>query len=197
MVAASTKEELEAQSDELNRRRLELKKDLLANNIDPSTSKEYLDLENRMNDIAGKLYGIYNAPEGNLLKTSDLRPLPWSKTVTLFDVYKTDEENFQPYISPLATIITTETGNTANTNTSGNSEENTGNTDPDKQIRETLLKYYDDTQVNSKIKSINNAKTGDEISEILKTMKMKQDKTGETSVVSIRHEIQKIKGMGY
>lgn len=42
----------------------------------------------------------------NLLKTSELRPLPFSKTVTLFDVYETDEENFEPYISPLATVGT-------------------------------------------------------------------------------------------
>ena len=41
-----------------------------------------------------------------LYKTSELRPTPWSKTVTIFDVYETDEEHFQPYISPLATVGT-------------------------------------------------------------------------------------------
>lgn len=41
-----------------------------------------------------------------LYKTDELRPAPWSKTVTVFDVYETDEENFQPYISPLATVGT-------------------------------------------------------------------------------------------
>ena len=42
----------------------------------------------------------------NLYRVDELRPLPFSKTVTLFDVYETDEENFEPYISPLATVGT-------------------------------------------------------------------------------------------
>ena len=44
-----------------------------------------------------------------LLKTNELRPLPFSKTVTIFDVYETDEENWTPYISPLATVGKIET----------------------------------------------------------------------------------------
>lgn len=39
-----------------------------------------------------------------LLKIRELHPSPFSKKVILFDVYETDEENFEPYISPLATV---------------------------------------------------------------------------------------------
>ena len=39
-----------------------------------------------------------------LLKIGELHPSPFSKKVILFDVYETDEENFEPYISPLATV---------------------------------------------------------------------------------------------
>ena len=50
-----------------------------------------------------------------LYKTSELRPLPFSKTVTLFDVYETDEENFVPYVSPLATVGSVSTSSTTDT----------------------------------------------------------------------------------
>ena len=64
-----------------------------------------------------------------LLKVNELRPLPFSKTVTLFEVYETDEENFEPYISPLATVGTlpssSQTPNTGSGSESFNSEEGT------------------------------------------------------------------------
>ena len=50
-----------------------------------------------------------------LYKTSELRPLPFSKTVTMFDVYETDEENFVPYVSPLATVGSVNTSSTTDT----------------------------------------------------------------------------------
>ena len=58
------------------------------------------------------------AEDNDLLKTSELRPLPFSKTVTLFDVYETDEENFEPYISPLATVGTIPSSSSSETQTS-------------------------------------------------------------------------------
>lgn len=63
------------------------------------------------------------AEDNDLLKTSELRPLPFSKTVTLFDVYETDEENFEPYISPLATVGTIPSSNTNTTDTNSNIED--------------------------------------------------------------------------
>ena len=42
--------------------------------------------------------------KSQLLKIGELHPSPFSKKVILFDVYETDEENFEPYISPLATV---------------------------------------------------------------------------------------------
>lgn len=47
-----------------------------------------------------------------LYKTNELRPLPFSKTITIFDVYETDEEHFEPYISPLATVGAVSTSST-------------------------------------------------------------------------------------
>lgn len=58
------------------------------------------------------------AENNDLLKTSELRPLSFSKTVTLFDVYETDEENFEPYISPLATVGTIPSSSSSETQTS-------------------------------------------------------------------------------
>lgn len=56
--------------------------------------------------------------EKGLYKTNELRPLPFSKTVTIFDVYETDEEHFEPYVSPLATV--------GAVNTSSNDDANVG-----------------------------------------------------------------------
>ena len=53
-----------------------------------------------------------------LFKVDELRPLPFSKTVTLFDVYETDEENFEPYISPLAIVGTIPSSSSSETQTS-------------------------------------------------------------------------------
>lgn len=63
------------------------------------------------------------AEDNDLLKTSELRPLPFSKTVTLFDVYETDEENFEPYISPLATVGTIPSSCTNTTDTDSSIED--------------------------------------------------------------------------
>ena len=63
------------------------------------------------------------AKDNDLLKTSELRPLPFSKTVTLFDVYETDEENFEPYISPLATVGTIPSSSTNTTDTKSSIED--------------------------------------------------------------------------
>lgn len=63
------------------------------------------------------------AEDNDLLKTSELRPLPFSKTVTLFDVYETDEENFEPYISPLATVGTVPSSSTNTTDTNSSIED--------------------------------------------------------------------------
>ena len=67
--------------------------------------------ENNPKGKAGKIKGKVGKTEGEkeeekpqLLKIGELHPSPFSKKVILFDVYETDEENFEPYISPLATV---------------------------------------------------------------------------------------------
>lgn len=53
---------------------------------------------------AGKNEEEKEEEKPQLLKIGELHPSPFSKKVILFDVYETDEENFEPYISPLATV---------------------------------------------------------------------------------------------
>lgn len=66
--------------------------------------------ENNPKGKAGKTKGKVGKTEEEeeekpqLLKIGELHPSPFSKKVILFDVYETDEENFEPYISPLATV---------------------------------------------------------------------------------------------
>lgn len=56
------------------------------------------------NDDIVKLLNLINKRQESyeLYKEDELRPKSFSKTVTIFDVYETDEENFQPYTSPIA-----------------------------------------------------------------------------------------------
>ena len=67
--------------------------------------------ENNPQGKAGKTKGKVGKNEEaekeekpKLLKIGELHPSPFSKKVILFDVYETYEENFEPYISPLATV---------------------------------------------------------------------------------------------
>lgn len=96
-----------------------------------SSARNNLDKEISSIDIK-RLLGILDKLEEkkSLLKEDELRPAPWSKTVTLFDVYVTDEENFVPYVSPLATVGTIETSSSTNTGDEG--------TDTASQIEETI-----------------------------------------------------------
>lgn len=57
-------------------------------------------------DDVKTLLNLLDKKEDNieLFNTNELRPIPFSKTVTVFDVYVTDEENFVPYVSQLATV---------------------------------------------------------------------------------------------
>lgn len=74
--------------------------------------------EQLQKNIAQDVIDKYEEETGQnveLYKTSELRPLPFSKTVTLFDVYETDEENFVPYVSPLATVGSVNTSSTTDT----------------------------------------------------------------------------------
>ena len=76
--------------------------------------------------------------EKGLYKTQELRPLPFSKTVTVFDVYETDEEHFEPYISPLATVgaVNTSQNTGTDTSTEGTEDMGLGNTDENSQETE-------------------------------------------------------------
>lgn len=69
-------------------------RNFIGNKLSSSDIKKLLKLLTDKEESIG-LYG-----------TNELRPPIWSKTVTIFDVYETDEEGFVPYISPLATVGT-------------------------------------------------------------------------------------------
>ena len=78
-----------------------------------SERNDYYQLKSKLSekDVSKLLELIEKENEKvTLFKTDELRPVSWSKTVTVFDVYETDEENFIPYISPLATVGTVNSG---------------------------------------------------------------------------------------
>ena len=79
--------------------------------VSENTEKLLNQLNDNLNEIVSKAQKEEKAND-DLYKVSELRPLPFSKTVTIFDVYETDEENFEPYISPLATVGTLPTSET-------------------------------------------------------------------------------------
>lgn len=85
--------------------------------------------ENNPQGKAGKTKGKVGKTEEEeekpqLLKIGELHPSPFSKKVILFDVYETDEENFEPYISPLATVgeISSSSSSSSGSSSSDSSE---------------------------------------------------------------------------
>lgn len=93
--------------------------------VSENTEKLLNQLNDNLNEIVSKAQKEEKAND-DLYKVSELRPLPFSKTVTIFDVYETDEENFEPYISPLATVgtlPTSETSTSAETQTTEDGQE--------------------------------------------------------------------------
>lgn len=64
-----------------------------------------------------------------LLKIGELHPSPFSKKVILFDVYETDEENFEPYISPLATVGAVSSSSSASSDSSSSSSSGDSSSD--------------------------------------------------------------------
>ncbi len=135
--------------------------------------------------------------EEKLFKVSELRPLVWSKTVTGFDGYETDEENCEPYRSPLAIYgDAVPSSSTSTDGTDSGSEE--GSASVWTQIAEIVQKYYDKPSNgwDSLIRSLKDAKTGDEIGKILSKQKKKKGQENQ-SYVSVRHEIQSVRNMGY
>lgn len=85
--------------------------------VSENTEKLLNQLNDDLNEIASKAQKEESSND-DLYKVSELRPLPFSKTVTIFDVYETDEENFEPYISPLATVGTIPSSSPSETQTS-------------------------------------------------------------------------------
>lgn len=82
--------------------------------------QNYQKAENRTYKLSGddvkkflEYLDKYKEENTKLFTVDELRPISWSKTVTLFDVYETDEESFTPYISPLATVGAVNTGNSS------------------------------------------------------------------------------------
>ena len=76
-----------------------------------SETTDYYNLKKKLSekDIQKLLSLIDEADKKiTLFNTNELRPTPFSKTVTIFDVYVTNEEEFVPYVSPLATVGTIE-----------------------------------------------------------------------------------------
>lgn len=84
--------------------------------------------ENNPQGKAGKTKGKVGKTEEEeeekpqLLKIGELHPSPFSKKVILFDVYETDEENFEPYISPLATVGEISSSSSSGSSSSDSSE---------------------------------------------------------------------------
>ena len=64
-----------------------------------------------------------------LLKIGELHPSPFSKKVILFDVYETDEENFEPYISPLATVGAVSSSSSSSSDSSSSSSSGDSSSD--------------------------------------------------------------------
>ena len=64
-----------------------------------------------------------------LLKIGELHPSPFSKKVILFDVYETDEENFEPYISPLATVGAVSSSSSSDSSSSTDSSSSSSSDD--------------------------------------------------------------------
>ena len=72
-----------------------------------SSGRNFVGKELSSSDIKELLKLLTDKEESiGLYETNELRPPVWSGTVTLFDVYETDEEGFVPYVSPLATVGT-------------------------------------------------------------------------------------------
>lgn len=74
-----------------------------------------------------------------LLKIGELHPSPFSKKVILFDVYETDEENFEPYISPLATVgeISSSSSSSSDSSSSGDSSSDSSSSSDDSSSSES------------------------------------------------------------
>lgn len=93
--------------------------------------------ENNPQGKAGKTKGKVGKTEEEkeeeekpqLLKIGELHPSPFSKKVILFDVYETDEENFEPYISPLATVGEISSSSSASSDSSSSSSSGDSSSD--------------------------------------------------------------------
>lgn len=83
--------------------------------------------ENNPKGKAGKKEEEEEKPQ--LLKIGELHPSPFSKKVILFDVYETDEENFEPYISPLATVGAISTSSDSSDSSSSSSDSSSSSSD--------------------------------------------------------------------
>lgn len=133
-----------------------------------------------------------------LYGANELRPAVWSKTITLFDVYETDEENFEPYISPLATVngVSPES-ETETSEQQGETAKAEGDKTVYTQISEILQANYEKPSEgwNSFTNNVRLAKTGDDIGKILAKHKKKEGNS--KTHIDIRHDIQKVLGMTY
>ena len=93
--------------------------------------------ENNPKGKAGKNEEEEEKPQ--LLKIGELHPFPFSKKVILFDVYETDEENFEPYISPLATVgeISSSSASSSDSSSSGDSSSDSSSSSDDSSSSES------------------------------------------------------------
>ena len=105
-----------------------LRQDLAKKGQFVDTNPEYVSIIDEIHTIEEQLSKKENK---GLFKVGELRPGTWSKTITIFDVYETDEEGFQPYVSPLAVVgspyeTTSTTTDTTTTDTTATDTTGTG-----------------------------------------------------------------------
>lgn len=95
--------------------------------------------ENNPKGKAGKNKEEEEEKKPQLLKIGELHPSPFSKKVILFDVYETDEENFEPYISPLATVgeISSSSSSSSDSSSSGDSSSDSSSSSDDSSSSES------------------------------------------------------------
>ena len=122
---ANNTKKVKKQIEAMNKTSLQMLTAILKKTKEAQATRKLTQKE--INDILGII--SEKEKQKTLLKTTELRPATWSKTITVFDVYETDEEGFMPYISPLATVGVLNTDTTTQQQDDETADETTTETD--------------------------------------------------------------------
>lgn len=107
----------------------------------------------------GKNEEVEKEEKPKLLKIGELHPSPFSKKVILFDVYETDEENFEPYISPLATVGAVSSSSSASSDSSSSSSSGDSSSDSSSSSDDSSSSSGDSSSSGGKSKKKKKKKT--------------------------------------